>query len=241
MHLEELVEPDEVKYNFEYHGKLNPKIWDGAKLKPEVASKLTEIAEIFIDFLKIPNLDVEDIIITGSMANFNWTKFSDIDLHVLVDLTEARESCPDLLDEYLQAKKKLWNDLHKIDMYGFDVELYAQDIEDPHVATGIYSLQNAKWLVIPKKVKPDVNDSSVKVKVAHFMNMIDSLENGKCDDPDKTGAIKEKIRKLRQTGLEKVGIYSTENLAFKYLRNSGYLDKLDDCYRHSIDYNLSLN
>ena len=33
----------------------------------------------------------------------------------------------------------------------FDVEVYAQDVNEPHHSTGVYSVKNDEWLVEPEK------------------------------------------------------------------------------------------
>ena len=102
----EYVSAQDVKLKFAYHDELNPKLWDGDKLKPEVAKHLLELSELFEEFLKLPDLKVVDRIFTGSNANYNWTSLSDIDLHLVIDISELKEFDADLIAEYLTAKKK---------------------------------------------------------------------------------------------------------------------------------------
>ena len=52
--------------------------------------------------------------------------------------------------------------------------------------------------------------------------------------------IKQKIKKMRKTGLETIGAYSVENLAFKVLRRNDYLEKLSNAKRKAYDKMLSL-
>ena len=54
-------------------------------------------------------------------------------------------------------------------------------------------------------------------------------------------SLKEKIKTMRQTGLEKAGIFSPENLAFKMLRRSNAIQKLHDVYIKAYDQALSLD
>ena len=46
--------------------------------------------------------------------------------------------------------------------------------------------------------------------------------------------------KMRKTGLETIGAYSVENLAFKVLRRNDYLEKLSNAKRKAYDKMLSL-
>ena len=80
-----------VKLTLEYHETLNPKLWDGQTLKSEVAKKLLMIAQTWAGFAKIPVKAISDIIVVGGNANYNYTPFSDIDLHVVVDIEKLPE------------------------------------------------------------------------------------------------------------------------------------------------------
>jgi antitoxin component YwqK of YwqJK toxin-antitoxin module len=80
------------------------------------------------------------------------------------------------------------------------------------------------------------------MKVTAFMNAIDKMEerfkNGE-DVALELKKIKDKIKNMRKNGLYKEGEYSTENLVFKVLRNSGYLEKVINLKNNNMDQNLS--
>ena len=224
----------------EYHRELNPELWSKTgELKIQVAQKLKQIAREFIEFLDLPGLNVEDIVITGSNANYNWTDQSDIDLHVIADLSDVKASCPDLAEDYFLAKKTLWNEHHDITIYDQPVELYVQDASEEHIATGIYSLKNGNWLKKPAYDPPSVDDSAVAAKTKQLKYEIDRLIDDK-GDQEAVQKLKEKIRHYRQSGLKEGGEWSTGNLTFKELRNTGYLEKLRDYSRSEQDERLSL-
>ena len=70
---------------------LNYNIWDenGEHVHAEIGNKLIQIAKDFFASLKFPkNTEILDIKFTGSLANYNWTESSDIDLHLVVDLNK---------------------------------------------------------------------------------------------------------------------------------------------------------
>jgi hypothetical protein len=71
---------DAVKFN----DKLNPRIWQGDKMKPQVRAKLLQIAEDFKQSLGLSDLEVKDITVSGSNAGYTYTPNSDIDLHLVV-------------------------------------------------------------------------------------------------------------------------------------------------------------
>ena len=218
----------EQKITFKYHDTLNQKIWSGNKLKPEVKMKLVRIGQAWSEFANIPSNAILDMILVGGNANYNYTEFSDIDLHLVVDKDKLPD-CPDLIDDYLRDKKQLWSLTHAIKIYGHDVELYAEEegAERPS-NQGVYSVKFSKWLSKPKYEDPKVDKRLLKKKTKDIMDKIDIFIDGKSDDIFEMRKLKEKLRGMRSASLRKGGEFSIENLVFKELRNNGYLSKFSD-------------
>jgi len=229
MRLRELQERSDL---ITVNRRLNPKIWDGDTLDPAVASKLKEIAQAFEEFIGI-DLNVVDYTITGSNANYTWTEHSDLDLHLIVS-GEVNEGARELFN----AKKALWGEQHNITIKGLPVECYVQGQEEEHHSTGVYSIANNQWLVEPKKIKPEVDDSAVEAKKDSVIHDIESALLSK--DLNQLRKVKEKITKMRKAGLERAGEWSVENLVFKILRNLGLIDEIADKIRELEDQELSL-
>lgn len=238
---ETTIEPEDVEVKVSYNTKLNPLLWDDKQLKQKALDSFNSIARAFVDYLKVDGLEVDDIIITGSNANYNWTEDSDIDLHIVIDMKQATKKYGELTPLYFEAKSKLWNETHDIKYIQHPVELYIQDKDEPHTSTGMFSVKNNQWITEPKQEQPSIDNSSIKQKAAKFINEINELiEAGNTCNPVKAKALMEKIRKYRKTGLSKGGEYSTENLVFKTLRREGYLEKLHDCIGGGLDKSLSV-
>lgn len=212
--------------------RLNPKIWDNEELKPEVIDKLKDIARAFEEFVGV-DLDVVDYTITGSNANYTWTEYSDLDLHLIIPGTPTDEQ-----RELFNAKKALWGEQHTITIKGLPVETYVQGEDEPHHSTGVYSIVKNKWIVEPKKVKPQVDDAAVEAKKDSIMRDIETAMLSK--DLARLRLVKEKISKMRKAGLERAGEWSVENLVFKILRNLGLIDQIADKIRELEDQELSL-
>ena len=151
----------------------------------------------------------------------------------------------DLVREYFNAMKALWNRLHDIRIKGYEVEIYVQDVNDPHEAQGLYSVLNDEWVKKPTLDKKDFDRDNIKKKAASLMDQVDRvdrlIDDGKFEEAEKyADKLKEKIRKMRKSGLETIGAYSVENLAFKVLRRTDYLEKLSNAKRKAYDSMLSL-
>jgi hypothetical protein len=229
MRLRELHERSDI---ITVNRRLNPKIWNGDALDPAVAQKLKEIADAFQEFIGI-DLDVVDYTITGSNANYTWTEHSDLDLHLIV-----QGEVDDAARELFNAKKALWGEQHNITIKGLPVECYVQGKEEEHHSTGVYSIADNQWLVEPKKIKPEVDDSAVEAKKDSVIHDIETALLSK--DLNRLRLVKEKITKMRQAGLERAGEWSVENLVFKILRNLGLIDEITDKIRELEDQELSL-
>jgi len=236
--------------SFELQDTLNPDVWDNyddvskSKLKEKIRTALLEISDEFVNFLKV-DVFIDDIILTGSLSNYNWSKFSDFDVHLVVDMSQYDEEELELYKELFDIKKVLFNQKHDIKILNYDVELYVQDAKEPHHSSGVYSILFDKWLTEPKKMKKDLNLSIVKEKAKNFEILIDDLietiDDYTLDDAKKViKKIKDKIKNYRKTGLDKGGELSYENLVFKYLRRSGYIDKLFDLEKDYINKELSI-
>ena len=223
---------------------------EGYIMKKEIREKLLEISDSFIEFTGV-DFFIHDLILTGSLANYNWSEYSDVDLHVMVDMDELNDDkdinsdvLKDIVKEFFDAKKNNWNQTHNVKIKNFDVELYVQDINEEHVSSGVYSILNDEWVVEPSKKKENIDKDNILKKGEYFAKLIDgvveSSEDGK-DVSDEIKSIKDKLKKFRKSGLESGGEFSYENLTFKLLRRNGYIGKLADLNVAIKDKKLSLS
>lgn len=214
-----------------YHDTLNPEIWDNNKLKTEVRYKLLLIAKHFAQFLKVKNLNLKDITISGSNASYGYSEYSDIDLHLVVNMDPERV-------ELYTAKKNEYNSKYDIKIKNIDVELYVQDSTQAHFSAGIYSIMNDKWISEPKHQAPKVTEEEVKSKARNYAGKINAAI--RLQDLTAATDAMEDIYKLRKAGLESGGEYSVENLAFKLLRSRGQIEKLRNVIDKLQSADLSL-
>jgi len=230
--IEQEVSP-EVLQSFRIKDELNPVIWSKGRMRDDVRSRLMKVANSFIGTLDLDDsVEVSDVTLTGSIANYNWSDFSDVDLHVRIKFDEVDEN-EKLVRNYFLAKKSLWNEKYKLDIGGIPIELYVENVGDTHVASGLYSVLTNKWLVKPKKRTLQVDLDDVKTKADGFMSFLTLMRNlVKSGEYDRAlsleSQVKDNLKRLRQAGLETGGEFSVENLAFKSLRRSGYIKAIDD-------------
>ena len=230
---------------FDVRGDLNQRIWAGDDhVRPGVKAALMDIVDEFMEGLDM-DLDVKDIIITGSIANYNWSKFSDIDIHILIDFESVNKN-KEMVKKFFDAVRSNWNKLHNILVKGHEVEIYIQDEPEPHISTGVYSLLHDRWLVKPKKVRPAIDRKGATKKMKSLAREIDKLSStydlGQYEKAfNLAERIKGKIKRMRRAGLDRSGIYSPENLAFKMLRRSGDIEQLFSIYTRAYDKIYSLD
>ena len=207
-----------------FHDQLNPKLFQGQRLRPDVDEQLQVIARDFLSELGVRDLDVKDITISGSNAAYSYTPNSDLDLHILVDLSQYSDDA--VYQELFQAKKNLYNDSHDITINGIPVELYIQDSNQPVVSLGEYSILQDKWLRLPSKRRSNLDQTATKQKYEKLAKLAEFALHTK--DLSKLKKVLETIKRYRQAGLDFGGEFGPENLAYKVLRSQGVITKLYD-------------
>ena len=258
----ELVKSFENYFLFEkqisafYNDELNPKFWtkkvsksgtaEKWVLDPIIRKKLLNIGEDFYDKLKdvVGKAPIYDIQLTGSLANYNYTNLSDLDVHILVDFNKI-DAPRKVIEAAGEGEKFIWNTRHDITMRGHDVEVFLQDAKNPHHITGLFSLLNNEWVKKPKFDPPTVDEDDVDKKTDSIAYQIKELENKLITSTalpkdakslfKRAKTLKKKISKMRLEGLEKGGEFSIGNLAFKKLRNDGYIGKIIDIISQAYD------
>lgn len=219
-----------------FHKDLNPAIFDGDRMNDEVRQQLLLIASDFIEHLGITDLDVDDITISGSNAAYTYTRHSDIDLHILVDLNKFADN--DIYRELFDAKKIVYNDQHDIYINDYEVELYVQDANQPVISLGEYSVLHDKWIRLPRKRKANFDQNATKLKFEKLYKLAEFAY--KSNNLHKIKNVLKNIKKYRQAGLDLNGEFGPENLAFKALRSKGVITKLYEKLNELHSKKLSL-
>jgi len=218
-----------------YQNELNNLFWSNSQFDPSIREKLLQIANEFYQIFKL-EIPISDIQLTGSLANYNWTPKSDLDVHILIDFSKINPDVA-LVKKGIDGQRFIWNLRHNIVLRGHDVELYLQDVNEPHVASGLFSLLNNEWIRVPQYNPPQIDEMDVQKKFEGIVNDINQLESKlQNKDPEisprelyeHAEKVKSRIMKMRKDGLAERGEFSVENLVFKKLRNEGYIQNLID-------------
>ena len=240
--------PNSFKTYFEesnyYNDTLHPQFWDEFEFKEDVLKPILKIGDDFVkDDAHISPEMVEDVQLTGSLANYNYSEYSDLDVHILLDFADINKD-EEIVNRALDGKRFIWNLRHDIKFNGHEVELYFQDIHEPHVASGLFSLSGNRWIKKPKYEKPEVDHEDVVKKAESFKREFDLLDDALDNISDekefslinkRAKKLKEKIMRMRKEGLAGKGEFSVENLAFKNLRNDQTIARLNDLIIKSYD------
>jgi hypothetical protein len=227
------------KETLSFKTKLNEQFWNEDETLVEgLRDKLLALALLFFTGLKLPKtVKIHDIAISGSLAGYNYTKYSDLDLHVIVDYEKIGMD-HDFIAEFMKMKKDMWEEMYDIDVLGYPVELYAQDIKQFKESTSPqYSLVKNKWLVKQEKSKPNFDKATVIKKATRLMHDIDNVEESHAHEEklETIGKIMDKIKNMRGEGIKQEGEFSVENMVFKVLRNEGYLEKITQIKKDAIE------
>lgn len=244
----EILPKDVDLSSFNIKKNLNPKFWKDGHLDTRIRLKLIDIADAVMEYIDVDWFDPEDVIITGSLANYNWNdKYSDIDLHILIDFDDINED-KEHAKKYVDKALKAWKTEHNgITIFGFPVEVYVQDINEVHKSSGVYSIDKDKWIIKPdyEKLKSGkVNKGKIRKMVSHYATKIDNLcdiYNETNDDEYRIRKLGEKVEQLFKAMKEerKKGLSDSDseinngNIMYKALRRGGYLQKIIDL-RHNI-------
>jgi len=210
----------------EYHKNLNPKFWLNNHLKSGIRKNLLNLAKFYFKQLDL-GVEIKDIIFTGSLANYNYTDLSDIDIHIIIDYKKLTND-DEFAKEFFSNKRSIWADSNEIKVNGFPVEIYVQDVSqlDDKGMGSMYSLLNNKWVKKPKYKLPQVEKHLITTKVNKYLDILNkiSMTDDSIKKVEAYNKVFEKMRTDRKKATQKEGEFSVDNLVFKVLRNKGVFD-----------------
>lgn len=240
--LNEVINPNNIDVSeLNVKENLYPNLFDeNDKMLPEVRKIILNNVITFLKLGKLDKINYNDIILTGSLANYNWNDYSDVDIHILIDYSQISDN-DEFISDFFKLKKDNWNNTIDATIDNHEIEMYIQDINEPHASSGVYSIIKNEWLLKPIKQMISLDINNIKSKADYFIDMInDFLENGESIKIDNILNLLDKLKKYRKIGLNKEGEFSTENIVYKILRNYGYIGDLIKLKNQLISKKLTL-
>ena len=241
----EVLMPSKLKSDveIEYHKSLNPKFWLNNHLKSNIRKSLLNLAKFYFKQLDL-DVTLKDIIFTGSLANYNYTDSSDIDLHIVIDYKELTDD-EDFAKQFFGDKRALWAEANEIQIYGYPIEIYVQDEQqlDDKGMGAMYSVLNNKWVKKPKYELPDVDRHLITQKVNKYLDILNkiSMMDSSTKKLNAYSKVFEKIRDARRKATKEEGEFSVDNLVFKVLRNKKVFDIIKDDKKEIVNNVFSIN
>jgi hypothetical protein len=201
----------------EFHDRLNPRIWSGTRLKPEVKQALLNIADDFVEFVGL-DFPVVDLVIVGAQVNYAYTEHSDLDLHLVTDYSKI--SCDREVEELFDSKRLLYKQQFNVTIHGIPVEPYVEDVDDRTVSSR-YSVLGDRWLKHPELVKPEPDMD----RIEHWVDVWHRAVRGATmtGDLNTCRTVLKLLRAYRKAGLARQGEFGVANLVYKSLRNDNTL------------------
>jgi predicted nucleotidyltransferase len=132
----------------EKHQELNSKLFTKDEvLNDKVRDKMLEVVDEFLTDLKEQDIKikVDDILLIGSNASYNYTKDSDIDLHILANAKSADYS-EEIAAALYGAYRTIFNKNLDISIYNIPLEIFVETEASERVSNGVYSVKRINGL-----------------------------------------------------------------------------------------------
>ena len=217
--------------------KLNPDFFNTeGQLDSQIRMRLLDIADDFVESLEVKWVKPSDIVLTGSIANYNWSKYSDVDIHIVYNFKDVY-SKTEFVKDYFNSKRDIWNKTHEeLTIKDFPVEISVEDKANPANSTGVYSLEKNKWVKEPE----DMNDSELNIKyikdfcakqMTKFDELFDEIDNESDRKKletlsNKVEALYTKLKNMRAEALKsKEKEMATGNIIWKVIKHQGYIEQ----------------
>lgn len=235
MSIERLI-AERLRYHKNHISTLNPVLFDeDDNLIPEVREKLLKIVDEFLEYTQV-DIRVLDIRLVGSNASYNYNPDSDIDLHIVTNLSEISD--PETIARlFFDSVKKNFKDSYDIEIKGTDVELYVEDINASSVSNGVYSVTSDAWVKSPAPMQDPTEEELADAEEIED-NIIQQIKS--CKTAEELQEVVDKLYIIRKDSLSKYGETGAGNLAFKSLRGKGVLNDIKDVLRSAKSRELSL-
>lgn len=219
--------------------ELDPRIWNGDTIKPEVRERSLAIVDRIVADSRITDLTVDAVELFGSNASYEYDDTSDYGIHVFVRSSALNpEQLGDmfrLLNDYVERRQE-----GRITFNGVVVEVTFHgertDNYRPSPGIGQYSVSQARWIERPVKQPNNFDRATMATDMKKFIGQYNDLATAYAADKkgfecSRFGDLDSAMSVYRNSGFaEGLGSRSTQNLAYRALRrlNVSIPDMVDD-------------
>lgn len=232
-----------IDESMQRHDALESTYWDGDKMRPEVQASLKKTGLQYFGRLeqKLPCVKLKDILFTGSLSNYNYTSFSDVDLHLTVDIADCK--CKALVSEYITLMNYYHHETEEEVFLRRPMQVTVIMANQDKGQDSRYSVLQAKWVVMPEPGrKVPYSKQALSDYVMAYHEQIRELKalfhtDPKAFDCERAQSLFSKLKQERAAGLKGArGYDSIENTAYRVIRSVGDLSTLYDlslCTTHN--------
>ncbi|AEV75142.1 hypothetical protein MycrhN_4656 [Mycolicibacterium rhodesiae NBB3] len=207
--------------------ELDPRIFTGAQMKPDLHDATLRIVDRIITDTGIKGLTVTGVELYGSNASYEYDDTSDFGVHVFFtsDSMTSQELAPipRLLNDDVERRQE-----GHVRFYGIPVEVsfHAERGEgyQPQPGVGQYSITDRRWVTMPTRQPDHFDRTQMTADMSKFISAYNDLLSGyqqapKGFDCSKFGALDDEMAAYRDEGFtEGLGSRSTQNLVYRALR-----------------------
>ena len=207
--------------------QLDPRIWDGMQMKPEVREATLRVVDRIVADTDIAGLTLDGVDLFGSNASYEYDDASDFGVHVFVT-SDSMASGP--LDDVLKLLNSEVEHRQegKITFNGVPVEVtfHSERTESyqPRQGIGQYSISEGRWVVTPVQQPDNFDRAQMAVDMAGFIakynDLASAYQRGRTGfDCARFDALDDELGAYRNSGfVEGPGSRSTQNLSYRALR-----------------------
>jgi hypothetical protein len=165
--------------------------------------------------------------LTGSLCTYQYSPEADFDLNLFVDSAKfpewSRAEMIGILTTALDGQN-LPGTNHPLQIFVSSKELGPKDKFKPGLRAA-YDLDADKWLVPPDKHAAHDVEHEMNTSYIYALEVADKMDRLLRYEPDKAVHAYNVLHKLRKSH-DGEGEFNQYNIAYKYLSNHGYFDKL---------------
>lgn len=221
--------------------ELDPKLWNGEQMKPDVRAATLKNVEGLVKRLGGAGAKVDAVELFGSNASFEYDDKADFGVHVFLSSPTVApkdlDSLSKLLSNYTELKQE-----GRIKYYGVPLEVTFHGTRganyQPKAGIGQYSLTTGTWIEKPTQLPNRFDRAQMVTDARGFIDKYNALvreyeQDRKGFNCDRFGQLDDEMKAYRNAGLNRDGNRSTENLTYRALRRISVnvpdmVDELED-------------